>query len=172
MNSKNVTSADNQQVRSKEEIDQNYFAGFIDGEGCFYIGFSRRNDLPLGWQIITEFHLSQNPGGRNVLEAFSNRISCGYIKANHPKNPKDKTYVLIIKDRRDIENKLLPFFKNNQLHTSKKNDLEIFKKVISLIKQRHHLTKEGFREIVEIVFQTNRKTNKKYTKQVIISSLA
>ena len=64
--SENSTLADNQQVRKK--INDDYFVGFVDGEGCFYVGFSKRNDLPIPWQIITEFHVSQNPGSKNVLE--------------------------------------------------------------------------------------------------------
>ena len=49
MVSENFSSADNQQANIADE----YLAGFVDGEGCFYVGFSRRKDLPLGWQGIT-----------------------------------------------------------------------------------------------------------------------
>ncbi len=42
------------------------------------MGFSKRKDLPLGWQIITEFHLSQNPGGKNILEGFSKKLKKNY----------------------------------------------------------------------------------------------
>src|SRR3989338_5669753 len=102
MPSDNVGSADNQQAAGKE-ISNEYLAGFVDGEGCFYVGFGKRKDLPLGWQVITEFHLSQNLKGRNILEAFKDRIGCGYIKPNHPNSPRDKTWVLIVKDRRDLK---------------------------------------------------------------------
>lgn len=172
ISSNNSSSADNQQVKSKEEISDQYFTGFIDGEGCFYVGFLKRKDLPLKWQIITEFHLSQNPGGKNILEAFSKRIGCGYVKLNHPKNPTDKTYVLIIKDRKDIEERLIPFLVKNKLHTSKRDDFEIFKKVLLLIKDKKHLTKDGFRQIVDLVFSNRRQANKKYSRETIISSLA
>lgn len=40
MSSENVKRADNQQA-SGGKISDEYFAGFVDGEGCFYIGFSR-----------------------------------------------------------------------------------------------------------------------------------
>ena len=44
MSSENVSGADNQQATKK--ISGEYLAGFIDGEGRFYVGFSKRLDLP------------------------------------------------------------------------------------------------------------------------------
>ena len=105
---KKSSSADNQQASKK--IRNEYFVGFVDGEGCFYVGFSKRNDLPMKWQIITEFHVSQNPGSRNVLEALRDRLKSGYLKPNHAKSKSDKTWVLIVKDRDDLKNKVVPFF--------------------------------------------------------------
>src|SRR3989338_2097749 len=100
--SENVSSADNQQV-TEINISNEYFCGFTDGEGCFYVGFSKRPDLPIKWQIITEFHLSQNPGGKIILETFRDRLGCGYLKPNHPRSNRDKTWVLIVKDRNDLK---------------------------------------------------------------------
>jgi len=108
MSSKNVLGADNQQVRKK--VSNEYLAGFVDGEGCFYVGFGKRNDLPLGWQVITEFHVSQNPGGINVLEVLKERLDCGYIKPNHAKNPKDNSWVLVVKNREDLVKSLVAFY--------------------------------------------------------------
>src|SRR3989338_6152343 len=167
MLSNNVSSADNQQVT--ERISDEYFCGFIEGEGCFYVGFSKRIDLPLKWQIITEFHVSQNPGGKNVLEEFRKRLGCGYLKQNHAKSLKDKTWILIVKDRRDLRGKLIPFFQKHKLHTSKQKDFEIFVKVLEKIETGKHLTKDGFRQIVELVFASTRVTNKRYSKESLLS---
>ncbi len=167
MPSKNALSADNQQVTRK--VSDEYLAGFTDGEGCFYVGFGKRNDLPLKWQVITEFHVSQNPGGKNLLELFKKRLDCGYLKPNHAKNPKDKSWILIVKDRNDLRKKVIPFFKNNQLYTSKQQDFAIFSKVLEIIEQGKHLKKEGLKEIAELVFSSQRATNKRYSKQMILS---
>ena len=105
-------SADNQQA-TKQVISNEYLAGFTDGEGCFYVGFSKRLDLPLKWQVITEFHVSQNPGGKNVLE--------------------------------------------------------VFEQVLLVIEKGEHLKKEGFNRIVELVFSQQRITNKRYSKENILS---
>ncbi len=164
MSSKNTVSADNQQATG--QISNEYLAGFVDGEGCFYVGFSKRKDLPLGWQIITEFHLSQNPGGKNILEAFRERLKAGYIKPNNPKNKKDRTWVLVIKNRDEIRNKLIPFFEKHPLFShNKRKQFHIFKQVFSIIEQKRHLTVEGFEEIASLVFSTPTRGNKKYSKE-------
>ena len=168
MSSDNVKSADNQQA-TRKDISNEYFTGFTDGEGCFYVGFGKRNDLPLKWQVITEFHVSQNPGGKNVLEEFRKRLDCGYLKPNHAKNPKDKSWILIVKDRKELQQKVIPFFKKYSLHTSKQKDFEIFMKVLDLIEKGEHLSKDGFRKIVELVFNTGRTTNKRYSREMLLS---
>jgi len=168
MSSKNVSHTDNQQVSRK--ISNEYLAGFVDGEGCFYVGFSKRDDLPLKWQVITEFHVSQNPGGKNILEEFKKRLGCGYLKPNHPKNPKDRSWVLVIKNRKDLEERIIPFFRLHPLHSQKRKESLIFAKVLALIKTGKHLQKEGFHKIVELVFSLPRLTNKRYSKNILLSS--
>ena len=166
--SNNSSPTDNQQVSRK--ISNDYFAGFVDGEGCFYVGFSKREDLPRKWQIITEFHVSQNLGGKNVLEALSNRWGCGYLKPNHPGSKRDKTWILIVKDRKDLWEKVIPFFEKHPLHSIKQRDYLIFRTVLERIRERRHLQKKGFTEIVELVFSSDRQTKKRYTKTILLSS--
>jgi len=168
MSSDNAPGADNQQA-TREEVSDEYLAGFTDGEGCFYVGFSKRDDLPLKWQVITEFHVSQNPGGKNVLEELKKRLDCGYLKRNHAKSLKDKTWILIVKDRKDLKEKLIPFFQKHKLHTSKQKDFEIFAEVLEKIEARRHLTRDGFKQIVNLVFTTTRITNKRYSKESLLS---
>ena len=168
MSSDNVRSADNQQA-TREEVSNEYFVGFTDGEGCFYVGFGKRKDLPLKWQIITEFHVSQNPGGKNVLDEFRKRLECGYLKPNHANNPKDKSWILIVKNRDDLINKVIPFFKKYPLQTSKRQDFKIFVDVLNIIKKEEHLSKDGLRRVVDLVFSNKRVTNKRYSKEEILS---
>ena len=57
MCSENPTGADNQQ----ERLDA-YLAGFVDGEGTFHVAVCRNASTTLGWQLVPEFHVSQNRG--------------------------------------------------------------------------------------------------------------
>jgi hypothetical protein len=166
--SKKVSGADNQQERL---VSNDYLAGFADGEGTFYIGFSYRKDLPLKWQILTEFHVSQNPGGRNVLESFKKVLKCGYLKPNHAKNPKDKSWIFIVKNKNDLEEKVIPYFKKHQLHTSKQLDFELFSQVIKDMRSGKHLNKNGFVKIVNYIFNNEGKNHRRYDKSYIFSHL-
>ena len=141
----------------------------MDGEGCFYVGFSKRIDLPIPWQIITEFHVSQNPGSRTVLEALKNRLKCGYLKPNHAKSIRDRTWILIVKDRKDLLDRVIPFFEQHKLHSAKQNDFVIFKETLRIIEKKQHLSKDGFLKIVELVFSNTRQTRKRYTKDILLS---
>lgn len=38
-------SADNQQ----ERLDAKWIIGFVDGEGCFYVGLNKQQKMTLGW---------------------------------------------------------------------------------------------------------------------------
>ena len=165
--SDNVRSVANQQV--SERISDEYLSGFVEGEGCFYIGFSKRQDLPLKWQVITEFRLSQNPGGKNILETFQKRLNCGILKLNHPKNPHDKSWVLVVRERTDLKEKIIPFFKKHPLYSQKWQEFLVFAKVLEMIERKIHLNQGGFSQIVKAVFDLPRTIHKRYSKEELIS---
>ena len=48
-------SADNQQERLSW-----YVAGYVDGEGSFHVAIQKSDNVRLGYQVIPEFHVSQN----------------------------------------------------------------------------------------------------------------
>ena len=48
-------------------------------------------------------------------------------------------------------------------------DFEIFAEVLEKIEARKHLTRDGFRQIVNLVFTTTRITNKRYSKESLLS---
>jgi hypothetical protein len=91
----NPSGAGNQQERPGA-VDNHYVAGFVDGEGTFHVAFQRNPDVRLVWQVVPEFHLSQNESSRHVLEAIRERLDCGHIKANHRGRASDQTLVLVV----------------------------------------------------------------------------
>ena len=62
MGSENPSSADNQQ----ERLDS-YIAGYVDGEGSFSVAVQRNSTCRLGFQLVPEFHVSQNGDRAQVL---------------------------------------------------------------------------------------------------------
>jgi hypothetical protein len=153
--------ADNQQERPGE-IDS-YISGFVDGEGCFSITIQKSANVKLRIQVIPEFHVSQHQNRTEVLEVIKRRLGCGYIKPNDYRNPKDQTSVYVVRNIKDLRNKVIPFFKKSPLISIKQKDFEKFARVVSLMSGGGHLIKNGLVAILKIAYTMN--FGGKYRKQ-------
>src|SRR5947208_12383645 len=78
MSRENAPGAVNQQ----ERLDA-YIAGYVDGEGSFHVAVQRNPSTRIGWQLVPEFHVSQNAERRQVLDLIKLRLGCGRIQENH-----------------------------------------------------------------------------------------
>lgn len=157
--------------KGQEEINPWYIAGFVDGEGTFHVAFTRRTDLPLKWSIMPEFHVSQNGERAEILSKIKNYLNCGYIKPNHPNSKKDKTKVLVVRNRNDLTTKIIPFFERYALLTKKGNDFRTFKKIVLLMQNNSHHNKKGFQKIVNLAYSMNGGGRyRKVSKKVFFSS--
>jgi len=79
-------SADNQQ----ERLDS-YISGYVDGEGSFHVAIQKVKHVRFGYQLLPEFHISQNLDYAKTLSVIQKRLGCGYIKPNHAKSKTDKS---------------------------------------------------------------------------------
>ena len=61
-----MLGADNQQ----ERLDANWVVGFVDGEGCFYVGINKMPKMTLGYQVIPEFRVVQHQRDENPLQTL------------------------------------------------------------------------------------------------------
>src|ERR671919_3211170 len=77
MNSDNPIGADNQQERLND-----YLAGYVDGEGSFHVAIQKNPSTKFEWQLVPEFHVSQNPERASILQLLKERLGCGRIQAN------------------------------------------------------------------------------------------
>jgi hypothetical protein len=153
MGSDNPTGAGNQQGRPDERLCH-YVAGFVDGEGSFHVAVQRNPSTRWKWQVIPEFHVSQNDGNQHVLRLVQEILGCGYIKPNH-RNSGDRTYVLVVRDRANLVAKVVPFFRKHELLTTKRADFESFARIVDMMTSGEHLKLDGLRRILEIAFQMN-----------------
>ena len=145
MPSKNVSSADNQQERLRLS---GWIVGFVDGEGCFSISVFKNRTSKSGYQVMPEFVVTQGQKSLNSLKIIKDFFGCGAIYVNRRyDNHKENIYRYCVRNFKDINEKIIPFFKVNQLLTSKRKDFELFCKVIEMIKNRQHLTLQGLNQI-------------------------
>ncbi len=145
--SDNVTGADNQQ----ERLD-GYIAGYVDGEGSFSVSVQRNRTCRVGFQLVPEFHVSQNGDRAQVLELIRDRLGCGYIK---PNGKRDRAGVLVVRERRALLESVIPFFERVPLLSAKRADFEKFARIVKRMAQGQHRTLAGFGELLELALSMN-----------------
>jgi LAGLIDADG endonuclease len=145
--SDNVTGADNQQ----ERLD-GYIAGYVDGEGSFSVSVQRNRSCRVGFQLVPEFHVSQNGDRAQVLELIRDRLGCGYIK---PNSKRDRALVLVVRERTALLERVVPFFERTPLLSTKYADFEKFAKVVRGMALGRDLAPDGFDELLELALSMN-----------------
>jgi hypothetical protein len=139
-------------------IDPNYITGFVDGEGNFSISISPRNFKDVKWEIRPSFSISQRKRDRGILFKIKDYFGCGIVRPNR----KDNTYKYEVRSLQDLKNIIIPHFKKYPLQTTKRIDFEIFSQVIQIMEEGKHLTKDGLKEIIELLQKLPPERRKKY----------
>jgi LAGLIDADG DNA endonuclease family protein len=73
--SDNPHGADNQQ----ESLSPEWVVGFVDGEGCFYVGINRQPTMKVGWQVLPEFRVVQHQRDVALLDQLGAFFGCGQV---------------------------------------------------------------------------------------------
>ncbi len=149
MVSNNPVGAGNQQ----ERLDA-YLAGFVDGEGTFHVAVQRNPDTRVGWQLVPEFHVSQNRERSEVLRLIRSRLGCGYIRENH-RGTTDTTLVYVVRKRIHLLERVIPFFEGNPLLSSKQKEFLTFASIVSAMDDGEHLAQAGFERLKMVALSMN-----------------
>lgn len=160
MGSKNPSGAGNQQERL---VRRGWVIGFVDGEGCFSIGFIRQADrvgrkgYRTGYQVTHRFVVTQGAKSVGCLEELKRFFGIGRISVNQRHdNHREHLCQYIVNKRSDLVNTVIPFFRRHPLRSTKQLDFERFARCVELVDSGSHLTREGLIEIVEIAQTMNR----------------
>lgn len=140
-------------INKDDKIFNDWLRGFTDAEGCFNVHISMNSTMKLGEQCQLRFIIDQNRLDIQILEEIKNYFGSGTIN----KYGVDSSQVVICA-KNTIINKVVPFFKKNQLLTSKKLDFDLWTKCAHLMKEKKHLTREGLDLIKSINEHINNKT--------------
>jgi hypothetical protein len=151
--------ADNQQERL---IKLGWVIGFVDGEGCFSIGFIRQPSRPnrkgykTGYQVSHEFAVTQGAQSVSCLHELREFFGVGSVLINNRyDNHKEHLHRFVVRRRKDLLGVIIPFFRQHRMHSSKQLNFEKFARCIELIQAGHHLTREGLIDLVEIAQTMN-----------------
>jgi hypothetical protein len=149
-------------------IPEDYLIGFIDAEGCFYIGVVPSKETKNKWQIIAFFKVSQNPSGKVILDKMKQYFDTGYVKPNDTIVSSDKSLAYVVRSIKDLMHHVIPKLEG-KLVVKRKVFLQ-FKKVVTMMYERKHLEKKTFKEIIDIAYAMNTQ-KRKIKKEDILSSL-
>lgn len=156
----NPTSAGNQQERL---IKLGWVLGFVDGEGCFCIGFvqqpNRNNRIgyKTGIQVAHEFAVTQGSKSISCLHELQTFFGIGQVIINKRyDNHKEHLYRFVVRKRADLLSNIIPFFRSHPMHSAKQQDFEKFAICIDMIAKGKHLSTEGLIQIIEIAQTMNR----------------
>ncbi len=134
-------------VDQQERLDA-YIAGYVDGEGSFHVALQKNPSTTNKWQLVPEFHVSQNPERRQVLDLIAARLGCGRIRENHV-GAEDRCLVFVVRNRVDLLTRVIPFFELQPLLSSKQQDFVTFSLIVRAMSRGEHLSIEGFARLRE-----------------------
>src|SRR5579859_417449 len=162
--SDNLWSADNQQERS---VRIGWVLGFVDGEGCFSIGFVRqpgrtdRRGYKTGYQVSHEFAVTQGAKSLSCLHELREFFGVGQVLINQRFDTHtEHLYRYVVRRRTDLLETVIPFFQQYPLRSSKREDFSKFAACVRMIACGQHLTREGLIEIAQIAETMNRRKSR------------
>jgi hypothetical protein len=151
-------------LSSKKRNIREYISGYVDGEGCFSISFSKRKKFIVGWETKPSFSVSQNYDRAEVLFLIQKEFGCGFMRRDFS----DRTLKYEVRRIDDLIKKVVPHFEKYPLLSSKHKDFLIFKKICLMIKEGKHKNLSGLKEIINFAFKMNANGRRRYTKKEII----
>ena len=139
-----------------------YLAGFTDGEGSFNVSFRPRSDYKLPWKVSLCFNISQRD--EVILALFKRHLGCGTKRQRH-----DGVWYYEVNNFTAIVENVIPFFERfGFLSAKKKRDFSKFKQLAEMIRQGHHLTREGIEEILKVRLMMNDGGKRRYVDAEIL----
>lgn len=125
-------------------------AGFVDGEGCFYVKITKSNTHKLSEVVNLSFILTQHNRDNQLMRSLIEYLGCGNVYND------SETVQFVVTKYNDLTDKVIPFFDRYKIVGVKFQDYLEFKKVIELMQKKAHLTSEGLDQIRKIKAGMNR----------------
>ena len=132
-------------------LDAQWITGFVDGEGCFFVGINAHPEMSAGFQVLPEFTVVQHERDVQLLYALKAHFGCGVVRNNHADR---KAYR--VRGSEHLLQHIVPFFVKHPLKSGKRADFEKFRRVLLMMERGDHLTEEGVDKIRELAAGMNR----------------
>ena len=134
-----------------EKLQAQWVVGFVDGEGCFYVGINPHPEMSCQFQVLPEFTVVQHKRDTQLLHALKKFFGCGVVRQNH-----GDRMAYRVRGLNHLTERIVPFFEKHPLRSKKRVDFARFRKILRLIDRGRHLNAEGIAEIRAIASTMNR----------------
>lgn len=145
----------------------NYFSGYVDGEGCFSVSFSKRPKLLVGWEVKPSFCVGQNFDRREVLDLMMTYFGCGHIRRDWG----DRTLKYEVRKLDDLLTKVIPHFRAYPLKSAKHKDFLRFAEICEKIAKLEHRKIQTLRRIMRNAYTMNGSGKRKRSLEFLLTSL-
>ena len=162
MDSDNLDGAEDQQERL---IRIGWVVGFVDGEGCFSIGFVKQPDRAgrrgyrAGYQVSHGFVVTQGERSASCLRELQEFFGVGRVNKRHD-NHREHLMQYRVGRRDDLLKTIIPFFDRYPLRTSKQHDFEAFKRCMAVVASGEHRMAGGLIQIARIAETMNHRKSR------------
>jgi len=138
-------------------LPSKWITGFSAGEITFNLTLENKSSYKLGVRPRVSISLPQDERDLSILIAIQNHLGCGYITKDSGDR---KVWYYRCDNLEELENKIVPFFTQNNLVLSKQLDFESMTEALKMIRAKEHLTHEGLAKIKELHAQMNSKRDR------------
>ncbi len=132
-------------------LDANWVVGFVDGEGCFFVGINPHTEMTSKYQVLPEFTVVQHRRDIRLLFALKTFFGCGVVRTNH-----DTRMAFRVRRFEHLWQVIVPFFEKHPLKSLKQLDFLKFRDVLRMMDNGEHLAPDGIERIRAIVLKMNR----------------
>jgi len=133
------------------DLEIPWIVGFVDGEGCFFIGINARKQSKFGFTVLPEFVVVQHERDIQILYALKAYWGFGTVCRNH-----GDRFCYKVRGLEPLLYTIVPFFEKHPLKTKKNVDFLKFRDGLLLIEKTEHLTIDGLLKLDKIRLEMNR----------------
>jgi hypothetical protein len=123
-------------------LESQWIAGFVDGEGCFHVQVNKAETAAAGYYVLAEFVVTQHVRSIKVLHAMRKIFKSGVVRPC-----KDNIYQYRVRKADHLRTRIVPFFMKHKLKTRKRLDFMKFRWILLLMERGEHLTPAGVEKI-------------------------
>ena len=124
------------------KLDANWVVGFVDGEGCFYVGINPHPEMLCRYQVLPEFTVVQHERDVRLLFALKEFFGCGVVRRNH-----QTRMAYRVRKLEHLQQIIVPFFEKHPLQSLKQTDFLKFRDILRWMALGEHLKPEGIETI-------------------------